>query len=1020
MSISNLDYASYNYLTNLASVNANEVNTDILTKSDPDISDLQFDMLEGINTNQTIQEQINGLIAGLETIGYWGAFFSTSTQGNPVANTANLITVNNSDLSNNQVEIGATSSQIKVLNKGVYNFQFSAQYEKTDGGKDDFSLWFLKNGTNISNSNSEFSIHDSNGKLIAALNFVISLEANDYIQLAWSSADTNMELKFVAAQTTPTRPATPSVIITVCQIANILTGPVGPTGATGTPGTNGAEGSTGPTGAQGIQGPTGAQGIQGIQGLTGPTGPTGLQGLTGPTGLQGIQGIQGPQGSKGDKGDKGNQGDTGPAGAGGDGPIAIAALALAGVAEATAIAAGAAASTALSQNTAQDAVISGLAADIGILETDVAALQVKTTDQSWGFLTGTTFSGKVNVGNVVLNLSTASTFGNGISSSAAIISTLGTSQMDSLLVNQNLEITNDTFITSGQLYVTRTLLTSQKKIVLYDNATGDDYDYLGFWTDSGSASKKFLNSEIDGITGSAFQWYYGDGLGLSRTLAKYLSSAEEIGYTPKATFLKSSGASQQIQLIKDAANNKVRIDMFGDTAGVNTFDGQIIQEKGNSLDDNKGTLTLQSGAVAISGLNTGVQMQSNTSTLIQAGTTLTLTSTGETEINCVAFDINATGAITLDTDDPITLTSTANGINLSGFGTNTILGTTNINTTGTTATSIGNAGTTNTILGITNINRTGTAATSIGNNTGAFNLNSGIFNIDATGAITMDTDDPITLTSTANGINLSSFGEQDITCGSLDINSNGVITINSISNNTIISGGNLTLESTTEMVLDSDTTMNLTCGGQLTFSPDKLYVNAITDVELQADAELILGAGTNAYLSAGTGFLSVQSGTTINLSATDYIDVVDTDMHIQQTNYSPFDSEYQIGYTVSTTLDCGTVAASLSEETTFTIPSKGVWLIIMGYEWVSVSNTIEFKELYVSSITASSSRLAAGLAYLEGLDDITTTNRTSPKGTICGVYVATGSTTAYVNASALVNIGTRPTLRIQYSYTRLG
>jgi hypothetical protein len=55
MSISNLDYTSYNYLSNLAVVNANEVNTDILTKSDPDIIDLQFDMLEGINTNETIQ-----------------------------------------------------------------------------------------------------------------------------------------------------------------------------------------------------------------------------------------------------------------------------------------------------------------------------------------------------------------------------------------------------------------------------------------------------------------------------------------------------------------------------------------------------------------------------------------------------------------------------------------------------------------------------------------------------------------------------------------------------------------------------------------------------------------------------------------------------------------------------------------------------------------------------------------------------------------------------------------------------
>lgn len=291
MSINNLDYTSYNYLTNLATVNANEVNTDVLTKSDPDISDLQFDMLEGIHTDETIQEQIDGIINGLETIGYWGAFWSTVTQTNLVVNTINYVTVNNSDPNNNQVQIGTAPSHIKVLNAGVYNIQFSLQYDKTDGGKDDFSLWLLKNGVNVADSNSEFSIHDNNGKLIAALNLVINLSANDYIQLAWSSADSNMRLLYQAAQTGPTRPATPSAIITVIQVTNVLAGPTGATGATGPTGATGGTGPTGPAGAFG--GPTGP---------TGPTGPSG--GPTGPTGPRG---------------------DTGPAGAAGDGPVAYAA-----------------------------------------------------------------------------------------------------------------------------------------------------------------------------------------------------------------------------------------------------------------------------------------------------------------------------------------------------------------------------------------------------------------------------------------------------------------------------------------------------------------------------------------------------------------------------------------------------------------------------------------------------------------------------------------------------------------------
>ena len=263
MSITNLDYTSYNYLSNLASVNANDVNTDILTKSDPDISDLQFDMLEGLRTNLTIQQQIDGITAELGLLGFWGAFWSTSNQTNAGATSVNYMTVNNSDPSNNQIQIGATSSQIKVLNAGVYNIQFSAQFEKTDGGKDNVSVWFLKNGVNIPDSNSIFSLEGNNDKLIAALNLMVSLDINDYIQIAWASADLDLSLHFDTAGSSPTRPQTPSVIITLQQIANNIAGPQGPQGLIG---------------PQGSIGSKGAKGDKGDQGPTGPTGPIGPQG----------------------------------------------------------------------------------------------------------------------------------------------------------------------------------------------------------------------------------------------------------------------------------------------------------------------------------------------------------------------------------------------------------------------------------------------------------------------------------------------------------------------------------------------------------------------------------------------------------------------------------------------------------------------------------------------------------------------------------------------------------------------
>ena len=783
MSISNLDYTSYNYLTNLASVNANEVNTDILTKSDPDISDLQFDMLEGINTNETIQQQIDGIIAGLETVGYWGAFWSNVDQTNAGATSVNLMTVNNSDPSNNGVQIGATSSQIKVLNAGTYNFQFSAQFDKSDGGKDNVEVWFLKNGVNIADSNSLFSLEGNNDKVIAALNFMVTLSANDYIELAWFSADIDLFLHHDVAGTSPTRPAVPSVIITVQQVTNVLAGPTGPTGPTGP----GGVGPTGPTGSPG--------------GPTGPTGPTGPSG--GPTGATGP---------------------TGPAGPGGDGPVAYAALALATTTAATL--GGYIVSNNASQS-AQDALIATNTADIATDEGRITLLEVKTTDQSWGSLTGTTFTGRVNVGitadGVVLNTGAICTFGSGISSSAAITSSAGTSQFSSLLINTTAEITNDLTITNGEIYVTRNTLTSTKKIVLYDNTTGNDYDYLGFWTDSGPASKKFLNAEIDGVAGSAFQWYAGDGAGTSRTLLKQLTSAEETGFTPSVKFLKTPGFSQEINLLKDAPNNIVKINMLGDTGGANEYDGQIIQEQGNGVDDNTGLMTIQSGGIAINSLSAGLNIQATTSTLIQSGTTTTLTSTNETEINSAALNINASDVVTVNSIGGMTLSETA------------IAGVVLIESTN----------------GDVNLNGTDIGIVST----------SGEITLTSTTFTTINADDlDINVSSNAtfdsNVIRLTSTTETEINCATLDINA---------TNASISSTATVNIESGTTTSIQSDTGMDIR--------------SVTAEVEVYGTTQLILGSGgsmsltaaTNVNINPTTQFLAEIGGTdklTITSTAT--------------------------------------------------------------------------------------------------------------------------------------------------------
>lgn len=114
---------------------------------------------------------------------------------------------------------GTCKSKIVADKAGVYNVQFSVQFVNTDAQIHDTDIWMRKNGTNVADSNSQFSIPNQHGgvdgHLIAALNLFIDLAANEYVELMWRTANTATTIQYIGAQTAPVRPATPSVIVTV-------------------------------------------------------------------------------------------------------------------------------------------------------------------------------------------------------------------------------------------------------------------------------------------------------------------------------------------------------------------------------------------------------------------------------------------------------------------------------------------------------------------------------------------------------------------------------------------------------------------------------------------------------------------------------------------------------------------------------------------------------------------------------------------------------------------------------------
>lgn len=123
---------------------------------------------------------------------------------------------------------GSTDSQIKVSQPGLYNVQFSVQFSNTDTASEhDVDIWFKKNDVTIPKSNSQFSIpkkHSGvNGHLIAALNYFIDLDADDYFEIVWHTNDSSVFIEAIPEQTGPIRPATPSIICTVTFVSTLAT-----------------------------------------------------------------------------------------------------------------------------------------------------------------------------------------------------------------------------------------------------------------------------------------------------------------------------------------------------------------------------------------------------------------------------------------------------------------------------------------------------------------------------------------------------------------------------------------------------------------------------------------------------------------------------------------------------------------------------------------------------------------------------------------------------------------------------
>jgi hypothetical protein len=118
---------------------------------------------------------------------------------------------------------GTVASEMVVAQPGIYNLQWSGQFINVAAQIHEVSVWIRVNGTDVVGSTGRVSINAKHGAFdggaIPAWNYLVELQANEYVELWWSTPDVDAYITSLVAGTSPTRPATASVITTLTFVS---------------------------------------------------------------------------------------------------------------------------------------------------------------------------------------------------------------------------------------------------------------------------------------------------------------------------------------------------------------------------------------------------------------------------------------------------------------------------------------------------------------------------------------------------------------------------------------------------------------------------------------------------------------------------------------------------------------------------------------------------------------------------------------------------------------------------------
>ena len=138
------------------------------------------------------------------------------------ANTATLVTLDQNDYVNACTNTGTDGIVVDVA--GIYNYQFSVQWANTDTQIHAAYIWLRINGVDVPGTASRFDVPSkhgtSDGYLISAANFYVSLNAGQHVDLYAAVDNAGVYMEAYPAQVSPwAMPSIPSVVATLTFVS---------------------------------------------------------------------------------------------------------------------------------------------------------------------------------------------------------------------------------------------------------------------------------------------------------------------------------------------------------------------------------------------------------------------------------------------------------------------------------------------------------------------------------------------------------------------------------------------------------------------------------------------------------------------------------------------------------------------------------------------------------------------------------------------------------------------------------